>query len=127
MKTLMTDSGGLQLRLLAIFLFVLCAGGRLLAQTTVPSTTPTDGSAKTPAETRIDDLERQLHELKARVAELEGGEEPHKPVGTTGTDGREPTVPAAQAQAPKSDEASTTSQTGPISGYMDFHLNRPEN
>ena len=112
------------MRLVAILLFVLLVGGRLLAQPPVPSATPTDSSAKTPAETRIDDLERQLRELKARVVELEGAEESEKPVGTIGTAGRDATVPAAQA--PKSDEASTVSQTGPISGYMDFHLNRPQ-
>src|SRR6185503_14851978 len=34
--------------------------------------------------------------------------------------------PQGAAGPPASEEPSAVSQTGPISGYMDFHLNRPE-
>jgi len=32
----------------------------------------------------------------------------------------------SEAATPQREEPSAVSQTGPISGYMDFHLNRPE-
>ncbi len=76
------------------------AGSAASAATDGPSRSP----VKTPEEARIEELERQLKELAARVAELKAAEAAEKP-----------------------DEATaTTSHTGPISGYMDFHLNRPE-
>ena len=90
----------------SLVLFVLILAGAPL-QAQPPAATPSGQPAQTPDQARIDELERQLRELKARVAELESGREPGKPV------------------APE-DEASTTSRTGPISGYMDFHLNRPQ-
>ena len=92
------------MRVSIMVLVVLFAAGPVLAQPQPPPAAPADRPAKTPEEARIDELERQLEELGARVAELQAGEAPEKP----------------------NDEASTTSQTGPISGYMDFHLNRPQ-
>jgi hypothetical protein len=69
-----------------------------------PQAVPVDQPAKTPEEARIEELERQLKELAARVAELKAAEAAEKP----------------------EEETATTSHTGPISGYMDFHLNRPQ-
>ncbi len=113
------------MRVPATLLLMLFVGGRLLAQPPVPSATPpTDGPAKTPAEIRIDELERQLWELRARVVELEGGQDGEKSPIDTRIATQQAIVPPAPA--PTSDEASTVSQTGPISGYMDFHLNRPQ-
>ena len=89
------------MRVSIIILVVLFAAEPVLAQ---PPAAPADRQAKTPEEARIDELERQLRELGARVAELQAGKATEKPNG----------------------EASTTSHTGPISGYMDFHLNRPQ-
>lgn len=87
-----------------VVLVVLFAAGPLLAQPPSPPAAPTDRPSKTPEQARIDELERQLEALGTRVAELESGEVPEKP----------------------SDEALISSHTGPISGYMDFHLNRPQ-
>ena len=88
-----------------VFMLVVFAAGPAHAQPQPPPpTTPTERPAKTPEEARIDELERQLKELGARVSELQAGEGGKKP----------------------DEEASTTSHTGPISGYMDFHLNRPQ-
>lgn len=69
-----------------------------------PQAVPVDQPAKTPEEARIEELERQLKELAARVAELKAAEAAEKP----------------------EEETATASHTGPISGYMDFHLNRPQ-
>jgi len=69
-----------------------------------PQAVPADQPVKTPEEARIEELERQLKELAARVAELKAAEAAEKP----------------------DEETATTSHTGPISGYMDFHLNRPQ-
>lgn len=91
------------MRLLTIVLLTLFGVSPALAQP--PSSPPPDH--------RIEELEKQLNELKKRVAELEGAEA---------------AAPAAPAPAPAAagDDASTASHTGPISGYMDFHLNRPQ-
>jgi hypothetical protein len=84
---------------------------------TPPQPTPT------PAEARIEELERQLRELGARILELEEEDDnaPGAPANGGGAEGQPVSAPATASQ-----EASTASQTGPISGYMDFHLNRPE-
>jgi len=88
----------------AVFLLLLNAG-TAVAQDQPPQPPPQAvPAAKTPEEARIDELERQLKELAARVAELEAAEDTEKP----------------------DEETATTSHTGPISGYMDFHLNRPQ-
>lgn len=87
-----------------IVVLVVLFAGPVLAQPPSPPAAPTDRPSKTPEQARIDELERQLEALGTRVVELESGEVPEKP----------------------NDEASTTSHTGPISGYMDFHLNRPQ-
>ena len=88
---------------LILLVVVLCAALPARAQPPSIPATPEDRPSKTPEQARIDELERQLKELGARVAELKAGE----------------------AQEKLNDEASTSSHTGPISGYMDFHLNRP--
>jgi hypothetical protein len=72
---------------------------------------------------RINELERQLGELRARIDELEGGKQPEKPADGAAPGDRASIPPDPQAG---NDEASTVSRTGPISGYMDFHLNRPQ-
>src|SRR6185295_5293872 len=54
-------------------------------------------------------------------AENGDGKAPAEPADGPGPNGQ-----PASAPKPPSQEASTVSQTGPISGYMDFHLNRPE-
>jgi len=88
-------------------LFMLLAAGPAVARVQPPQppqAVPVDQPAKTPEEERIEELERQLKELAARVAELKAAEAAEKP----------------------EEETATTSHTGPISGYMDFHLNRPQ-
>jgi hypothetical protein len=107
------------LRTLTAFSIAFLFAGRLSGQ--LPEPTPIQPQApKTPAEARIEELERQLRELGACVLELEA------------EDGKAPVAPAdgaiaeGQPVSAPNQESSTVSQTGPISGYMDFHLNRPE-
>ena len=96
---------------------VLMTGPTASAQPPDPAAQPPrDRPTTTPAE-RLEELERQLRELKARVVELEAEE--------AQTPAPEPAAAAPAAPAPK-EEASTTSRTGPLSGYMQFDLNRPE-
>ena len=85
---------------LFVLVIALCFAARSAGAQ--PPLAPAQGEqpAKTPAEARIEELERQLKELAARVAATEKQEKPK--------------------------EEETTSHTGPISGYMDFHLNRPQ-
>jgi hypothetical protein len=114
---------------------VACVAGLLIARSPAAAQ-PSESTQTAPQEKlnaapgdRLQELERQLRELKARVGELEGTE------ATDGaTNGAETPAPAPVPQQPPpppppppapSDEG-TTSQTGPISGYMDFHLNRFE-
>jgi hypothetical protein len=110
------------LRTLTAFSIALLFAGRVSAQ--LPEPTPMPPQApKTPAEARIEELERQLRELGARVLELEGDDDKADVVPADGVTAEGQPV---SAPARPSEEPSTVSQTGPISGYMDFHLNRPE-
>jgi hypothetical protein len=110
------------LRTLIPLLIAFLLTGRLAAQ--LPEGTTTAPQApKTPAEVRIEELERQLRELGARVLELEGDDGLVPGASTDGetAEGQPVSAPERPNPAP-----SPVSQTGPISGYMDFHLNRPE-
>src|SRR5262245_48576940 len=80
---------------------------------------------------RIEELERRVRELEARLRELEAAAtKSQTSPATPATPTREtpPPQPAVPSLGPpvSSDEAATASRTGPISGYMDFHLNQPE-
>jgi hypothetical protein len=113
---------------------VLLAGGQLSAQTLNP---PATQSPTTSEQARIDELERRVRELESRLRELEASAlrlAAPVPVPTPAP----PPAPAPREAAPPQptvrslgppasrDETSTTSRTGPLSGYMDFHLNKPE-
>jgi hypothetical protein len=110
------------LRTLIPLLIVFLLTGRLAAQLPEPTTTAPQ-APKTPAEVRIEELERQLRELGARVLELEGDDGLVPEASTDGDTAEGQPVSAPERPNP---EPSPVSQTGPISGYMDFHLNRPE-
>ena len=110
------------MRTLIAFFGALLVAGHISAQPPEPAAPP-PSPEKTQAEVRIEELERQLRELGARVVELEG--ENAKPSAEP-ADGATADPQAAAAPAAASQDASPVSQTGPISGYMDFHLNRPE-
>ena len=103
------------------FFMALLVAGRLSAQPAEP--TARAPQTQTPADARIEELERQLRDLAARLAGLEAeeGREPGEAVNEGPVDGQPGAVTAQAAQ-----ESPAASQTGPISGYMDFHLNRPE-
>jgi hypothetical protein len=109
---------------LSAFLIAMLTAGRLSAQPATPSEDP---AATTPAAMQIEELERRLRELAARVKELESADR-KAPENTAGAG--EPRgaarEPEPEAPTPPPEEPSAVSQTGPISGYMDFHLNRPE-
>src|SRR5437867_10686756 len=89
-------------------------------------------SAQTPdppaSELRIEELERRVRELESRLRELEAAAAklPFAPASAAVD------PPAAQQTVPSlgpprsSEESTAVSRTGPISGYMDFHLNKPE-
>ena len=89
------------MRLPTLALVSLLAAAPALAQPPSPR----------PPDQRIEELERQLNDLKKRIAELEGSEA---------------AAPSPAAPDPAAQADATTSHTGPISGYMDFHLNRPQ-
>jgi len=93
------------LRTLTTFSIAMLVAGPLVAQTPNPSAADPQNPEKAPAETRIEELERRVRELESRLLEQ---------------------TPSAIPPSTPSDERSTVSQTGPLSGYMDFHLNRPE-
>jgi hypothetical protein len=102
--------------------FVLA--GPLSAQSpTTVTPDPQVAPARTAADTRVEELERRVRELEARLLALEGGSKtpvaskPPEPVAVEAA--ASPQTPAASAGEP-------VSQTGPISGYMDFHLNKPQ-
>ena len=104
---------------------VFLVASPVLAQPPEPTAPPSATAGQTTGETRVEELERRLRELAARVQELETSdgnkraEEPRQGEATAGQ------APRAEAPVQESAESSPASQTGPISGYMDFHLNRP--
>jgi hypothetical protein len=92
------------MRVFLFFVAALMAATPTTAQPQQAPAAPADRPAKAPEEGRIDELERQVKELMDRVAALK----------------------AAEKTGDSDDEAASTSHTGPVSGYMDFHLNRPQ-
>ena len=112
---------------LSAFLVAMLTAGRLSAQPAPPR--PIRPLKVRPPARRVEELERRLRELAARVMELESADGSKAPKNTA-ADGKSSDGaaqgPAAEAPTPPREEPSTVSQTGPISGYMDFHLNRPE-
>ena len=122
------SEGGWFLLFLSAFLIAMLTAGRLSAQSTTPSDSPAQGQVPTPAAVRIEELERRLRELAARVMELESadaqqGTEEH---GCRWEIHRRTRGRARRRPRRRARSRPTVSQTGPISGYMDFHLNRPE-
>ena len=115
------------MRTLTAFSIAMFVAGPLAAQNPNPPAADPLKPAKTPAETRIEELERRVRELESHVIDSEG-------VGTNGVappDTASETIPPGQTPSGNppsspSDEPSTVSQTGPLSGYMDFHFNKPE-
>src|SRR5262245_30590566 len=106
----------------------LLAAASLSAQTADAAGTQTAAASE---QARIEELERRVRELEARLRELEAAAAKSPiPQATVATPTREvqPPQPAVPSLGPpvSSDEAATASRTGPISGYMDFHLNEPE-
>jgi len=108
----------------------------------------TRASAQTPEQTRIDELERRVRELESRVRELLAAVPPSPKVSDTSdaatqgphalevadvSDAISASSTGQAQQVPslgpprQADETSAVSRTGPISGYMDFHLNKPQN
>jgi hypothetical protein len=108
------------LRTLTAFSLAFLIAARLSAQPPEPPPTPRQTPPTAP-EARIEELERQIRELGARIVELEGQDGKAPPESANGV-----TAEAQPVPAPATQESSAVSQTGPISGYMDFHLNRPE-
>lgn len=115
------------MRLLSAFLVALVVAGDVSAQPAAPAVPPPPGQAQTPADARIEELERLVRELSLRVVELEAAEvKAPEGAAADGEDRGARQGPASEAPTPSRPESSTVSQTGPISGYMDFHLNRAE-
>lgn len=114
------------MRALAAIAFVLFVAGRLSAQ--VPDLATTE--AKTPAEARIEDLERRIRELESRIRDLErsSGEATTPPDVPARSNANSPAIqtPPTAGTATVANEGSAAPQTGPLSGYMDFHFNKPE-
>ncbi len=103
------------MRTLIAIALVLLVARPLWAQPPESSAPPAQPPGQTPAEARIAELERQIRDLGLRILELESA------------DVAVPAKPAEPPPAPPNEEPPTVSQTGPISGYMQFDLNRPEN
>ena len=111
---------------LSAFLVAILTAERVWAQPSTPSDSPTQAQA-TPAAIRIEELERRLRELAERVRELESDGSGSDSTAADGdSSGGGAQVPSPATPTPPPEAPSTVSQTGPISGYMDFHLNRPE-
>jgi hypothetical protein len=103
---------------------VLLLAGPLSAQPPGILEPSTRASAqRTPSDTRVEELERRVRELEARLLALEGGAP--KP-GLAAAPADPATTEATLKPVAMPDDGETTSQTGPISGYMDFHLNKPQ-
>jgi hypothetical protein len=101
-------------------LVAACGAAVCVTALSAPLAAQTPGS--TPAETRIEELERRVRELESRLLELEGEDGKRPPSTSEPVSAQQPPSSAASATP----RESTVSQTGPISGYMDFHFNRPE-
>jgi hypothetical protein len=104
--------------------FVLLLAGRLSAQPpSVVAGDPQVAPARSPGDARVVELERRVRELEARLLALEGAPKtppaakPPEPIAVE---------EVAPPQAPAASAGESLSQTGPISGYMDFHLNMPQ-
>src|SRR5437762_11153962 len=104
---------------------VCLAASPVLAQPPQSPAPPDATTGQTTGETRVEELERRLRELAARVLELETSDGYTKAEAPQG-EAAAGQAPKAEAPVPESADSSSASQTGPISGYMDFHLNRPE-
>jgi len=93
---------------------VLLTGAGAAAQPPAPSELPAQNQ---PPGDRLEELERRIADLERRLLSAQGdsGLPPATP----------PEAPPEPAEEPRSDQGAV-SQTGPISGYMDFHLNRPQ-
>ena len=127
LKTQLAAGAGSLLPFLTTFAISIVVAGPLSAQPPASSAPPSPGAAPTAAEARVEELERRVRELSARVVELEsaGVKAPENPAAHEDPrDTRQ--APVLETPTPPREEPSTVSQTGPISGYMDFHLNRPE-
>jgi hypothetical protein len=108
--------------LLGVSMILMVCDASFAQAPQLPSAPP---SGRTPAETRIEELERRVRELESRLLELEGARANRPPAVVAETVPPDQPPPAAAA-ATSSAEQSSISQTGPISGYMDFHFNKPE-
>ncbi len=96
----------------------------------VASTREGGVAAKAPSEARIEELERRIRELESRLLDLEksSGRAQTAPAVPSRAEadaaGQNPTPPVAAGTV--RDEGAGASQTGPLSGYMDFHFNKPQ-
>src|SRR2546427_1445211 len=104
---------------------VLLVGGPVSGQT--PDPPATQSAVATQDKTQIEAPERRVRDIKPRLRELEAAAT--KPLAPPPA----PREPAPAQQMPPSlgpptvpNEGSAAPQTGPLSGYMDFHLNKPE-
>src|SRR5437867_6403970 len=102
--------------LAALMILTVCGASSARAQQ--PASTQPPGG--TPSETRIEELERRVRELESRLLELEGARSNRPTTVATEPVSPEQPTPTAAASTPSADQSSV-SQTGPISGYMDFH------
>jgi hypothetical protein len=123
-----------------ISIAILLVAGQLSAQSLDPPPPPAQNPGAS-EQARIDELERRVRELESRLRELEAAApKPAAPAAALAAPApREAAPPSPRDTTPApqavrslgpptaSDEASFASRTGPISGYMDFHLNKPEN
>jgi hypothetical protein len=95
---------------------VLLTAPGAAAQPPEPSELPAQSPPPGPSD-RLEELERRVADLERRLLAAQGdsGLPPATP----------PEAPPKPSEEPRSDQGAV-SQTGPISGYMDFHLNRPQ-
>src|SRR6185295_15940896 len=117
------------LSVMRIGLSIVLVAGQLSAQTLDPRASQSPAASE---QARIEELERRVRELESRLRELEAAA-PRPPASAVMPSPATTPAPREAPQAVRSlgppttgDESSTASRTGPISGYMDFHLNKPE-
>ena len=115
---------------LRVGISIVLLAGQLSAQTLDPPPAQSQPAAE---QARIAELERRILQLEQRLRELEAAlPKPAAPAPTAAATPAPREAPAPQPAVRSlgppaaSDEASAASRTGPISGYMDFHLNKPE-